>query len=1226
MLAGLEKRPDEVAGLIRQDLGRCVAGTLTMADHRSPPRRTGAQAKLQLFFSLRHQIISSVWLSYTTSKAILRFPPVDVSFVPSELGSAVWVAPASQQDANLLQFGRILPVDVRQRLLALGWSDDATVVTASDWERVPLTQLPLPHLDPAQADITGATSPVRALLRLHSSAEVPPLNNTKRRSILPPTVITMVLEHCIRALHQQDYIAQSEWASTMSAMVRDDPAGLMRNLGSCLGGGSELETLKALKDVVFVDHAVPPAIAFLAFNSLLGFVKTQIRTRGSSELWRFSLHLSILSTLAPHLCNFTFREVKRSKAESFILPWESLEGVQMDLDQFRRWLDVRSAQLRVLDSLLKANPREAYSVKQSTLKALPHNAIGSYSPTSPLAPSVLTLARNWLLLVHRLLSSLNRNYNDLQELEKYLISVSEILEVIGVQDILVTTQCMRSKWYLSVKLTKVFLLSATRFRRLFGSNHLFASILVPCFNVYSTVFSCRKTRDCIEYTARGFLSIHKDVFAFQLCSALVPRVLQNADVEGSADKLYRLLLSLTHRNGVDSGAASGIKGLNDTEEREALIAMVNDKPEVEFADMRSAADQRHARRLDMLAAEKYEASSFALEDIVRLFLTVVASEPNSPRSQEFLAVFITLSSGIAQTSDSCAKLVTDGVTALVDIYCRPTAKRPMDISKQGVQWGNGEAASRHDTGTADAQWAKLQLLMAKLIGQSTAENPAVGRKHLTKLFTTLPDLLRLEPSEAASRLSIVIHEVVAALLRWPRSDDKAILALLNTIAPVYRDFHLKINFAPVLLELARAVELQPSLQTDKVAIQLSSTYLGPAFIAVAAGPTCRAAHRQELAQAGVQLAFHLAIHTEVDPFALMNTTQPSCALVNDLLLPLAQCLSSVRTTGDSPAASQAKRTAVHGAWLRLISTVMRISRAVENSTSEAYEQSRSSALRRTMLLQVLKHACVSAKYAMSAVPGLWTEVARFIRRHAQGTGTKFVRDETMFISARGPRVNDWVMWSTSRMLIHYKCPLLLDLRSLIQVSLADCQDDVSSRPSSPGLSSGWQEASPRGSGRTRSRLASTSTSPRTALLHQSRPSFSELSLRQESPMTPRFPDAAPLQRGIDRGAIVHLMAAPTKVLTSMAPQATQRPDGHEKVSAKAVELKDEELWLSLETAVKEVRAAFGYDAGDVVTRAWSRHETLVSLLWLDTMLTCVDDDQRRDTNAASRVHRCALGD
>jgi hypothetical protein len=397
-------------------------------------------------FGLRHQIIASVWQSSRRHRANLRFPHVDISFVPTELGSAVWVAPVSHQDADLLRFGRAIPVDVRQRLLALGWSDEATVVTSNDWESVPLTQMPLQHLEPSLGETTSVASPLHALLRQHSSAETQVNNQAKRRSCFPPVVMQLVLEHSLAALHQKDLINRFEWLLTISTIFRDDPAGLVRELSTSLGGENELTTLRLIKNVAFAEVAVPPALAFSAFNSILGYIKTQVRSSSQSQLWRYHSYLSVLSTIAPHVCNFSFREIKKNKVENLILPWEPLDLDDLNIDRLEKSLKVRSAQLRVLESLLQSNPREAYAVKANTVHALPIAVIVGYDASSSLGPTVIALARNWLLLVHRLLSSLNRNYNDRLELEKYLRSVCEILERLGVEDILVTAHCMRSKW------------------------------------------------------------------------------------------------------------------------------------------------------------------------------------------------------------------------------------------------------------------------------------------------------------------------------------------------------------------------------------------------------------------------------------------------------------------------------------------------------------------------------------------------------------------------------------------------------------------------------------------------------------------------------------------------------------------------------------------------------------------------------------------------------------
>jgi hypothetical protein len=255
----------------------------------------------------------------------------------------------------------------------------------------------------------------------------------------------MIVDHSNLAAHQDDYIARTEWLGLLSVLTRDDSAGLNRAITYGLGSPDDSASLQSLKMMISVGHRLPPGLAYLTFNSLLGFLKTQVRPSSTTKLWHYSAHMTLLSSIASYLCNFSTREIKKNKSEAFLLPLAPVELVDIDEAHWERFLFTRTAQQDLLHNLLASNPREVYLVKGGALKAFPRMLFERDVPSSRSQMALLTVARSWLLLVNQIFASLNRNYNDRSELEGYLQSVCDILTTYGATDALLTAHCMRSE-------------------------------------------------------------------------------------------------------------------------------------------------------------------------------------------------------------------------------------------------------------------------------------------------------------------------------------------------------------------------------------------------------------------------------------------------------------------------------------------------------------------------------------------------------------------------------------------------------------------------------------------------------------------------------------------------------------------------------------------------------------------------------------------------------------
>lgn len=731
---------------------------------------------------------------------------------------------------------------------------------------------------------------------------------------------------------------------------------------------------------------------------------------------------------------------------------------------------------------------------------------------------------------------------------------------------------------------------------------MFARILQPTFIVYERAFTHYSIRDCIEYAARGFLSIHMDTFVYQLSACVVPLVVHSSNPAATGDKFFDLLSCLGRRNNPGCGIVSGIKGLNDSQERDALIAMVNDRPEVDLADIRTAADERYARKLNALAVDKYEASTFSSEDVVRLFTTVIAADPTSRRAQDFMDCLSVITPHLVRSSSSCRDLLHDAVDALADIYGKSALKSALELPKPKIPWSASvdinEAEERIDECSS---LSSLRFHFLRLVEAFLASTTIWSRKILEKAIEGFPELLQARPDAALELVEAILRAATKARLESPASGIKGAVGHLNDIGPFFGRYLAKVDLSGILHSISgflTTLEARQDPQLGRVVVDL---YLAPC-VEVIANAHDRGIIVEDRLRSAIVEVFCEAIFCTSDPMALLEGRPASLGIMGGLLLPLAQALPSVeaKLRAGGPVPNAGWEAVVARTWVRILSYAVRAtassslllpSRMRQSASPGIEELQRASSI--LLPLQLVKLALVSAEGAISAVPGIWAHLAGIIKRCTAGASTRFIA------SAHAPgevvqqtRVNDWAMWSTSQLLIQFKTPLFIELRSYISLALLDNPGDNSwSRPSTPGNSPGLRDPFSRSSiTGGRSRKASNATFQNANFRNQPRPSFSDLSMRRPSRMTPRFPDTTPTNRTIAHGAIVHLMTAPVRGAPAVMTPARDHVEG---VAALTIPLKDARLAVSASAAVHSVRAAFGYEEACEKFVAWSKVDAMV---------------------------------
>lgn len=348
---------------------------------------------------------------------------------------------------------------------------------------------------------------------------------------------------------------------------------------------------------------------------------------------------------------------------------------------------VRIAQNLAMASHVREHPREAHAMKKlfvdpfdlPTLSHLPPILDRKYFVVRSTLPTTKSrkeqdernlcslVARSWLLLILEILSGLSRSFNLRPELASLLDSVNRILIVHGDDTNLVGLAL------------RIYMLASSRFRRLFAANG-FELVVPVIFRVFVEARGNEGIRSACRYAWQRFYRAHEESFVVQALSIISPMLGveveegRSAMVEGSWELFEALRMD--KRDGED---VAGIRGENEREERtshyrssvhqsltpsypgESLIYRANNAPDLFLQNFTPSTPSTRLSTLD-------STKSFSTENLVKLFVTIIAFDPTSLRSLDFLHLLGEWVPSFNRAGDTTRAVLKDAVEALAVVY------------------------------------------------------------------------------------------------------------------------------------------------------------------------------------------------------------------------------------------------------------------------------------------------------------------------------------------------------------------------------------------------------------------------------------------------------------------------------------------------------------------------------------------------------------------------------
>ena len=488
-----EKCGNDFIKFITDDMSRHVslspatALRLNSARSDSPVSRHSAIDKVAKLFSWRFQIGSQTVILDKTFKRPFKMTRPPISFVPMDIGSSQFV---KEQEGTTKDNKNTLPLELRRRLMEIGWDDDEGPLDHRlEWATTPMSLMPSMELAGVDNDETLSAG-IQRLVYDTTSRPAERETSTTRQSTTDgavkrrPVLVTSFLSIFPRVVSlslDPDFVVANTARNLLLELMRDDPASLSRSLLSAMTGrGDEMSSaISTLREFTHISHRIPPATAHFVFTHLTGYLKFAARQMETIDaLHGFAYTVPILSKLVSQVSGMVMREVRKAKLEVFLVPnlslWfpptapispmfpQSLGGTR---DPFTmapklRWITmIRTAQNTIFLSMLKQSPQDVHAIRKNlegfSLPGDDHSGptnLVDFIPEqkgyksgqmkNPILDGFsLVLSRSYLLLVAQIFRSMSRHVSDREEFGLLVDGINRILLAHG-DDLGVVTQAM----------------------------------------------------------------------------------------------------------------------------------------------------------------------------------------------------------------------------------------------------------------------------------------------------------------------------------------------------------------------------------------------------------------------------------------------------------------------------------------------------------------------------------------------------------------------------------------------------------------------------------------------------------------------------------------------------------------------------------------------------------------------------------------------------------------
>ncbi|CAG8460271.1 1797_t:CDS:10 [Diversispora eburnea] len=1206
-----EKSPNVIKDLMMRDLYSTNALVRSMTIR-----------KISSIFGHRNQLLSQPYVSDSSRRRPFRAQAPPISFVPTELGNQFMMSYESSR-AHKVTTNDTLSADVRKRIQEFGWEDD----DPSDLElfkriETPISLLPTFYLDEEEfkiAEESAAQEKIRRNVRgvnnnAASNNKSQP-SSSKRRGISIPILcsFSMPLVDLLDDAHGGVYNLTKE---LIMYFLRDDPSLFLRIFFSDLGimnVEKQKELITRIRFLISMQHLFPPNFTHILFNHLAGILKWYSRDNKENGLALMTYVIPTLAEMVPAINNLLVRDFRKNKIEHIICNngqfWFS-EGtpvtmfprnltdnrirfhiLSVPLELFQVAI-LRIGHIHFMTNYVVKCPHEVYSIKKmihafapfplsddygqskstemnneedrflpdinkrgkriSELSNMHSRKIKDYKLLSALR------ARSWLNFLLEFLKRLNTNYNDRNELNLFLSGANDILlEHSGDFGIVGQTLVL----YMTV---------ATKFRRLFDTNRGYSIFIPALFKIFCELENIKPIRSAITFTWIKFFNVHGESFIFQALGCLTPIILKGSAKstttgEWICSSLYELFKALNFpAKFVDTLGIFDIVDELDTSD-----FLIVESPSLLFNNtinntLTSTFGNSFSGKLKTGLLGTHGDKIFSLDDLVRLFLTIIAYDPGSLRAEQFVHILQYLIPHLLQESSSVRSLVVEGIAALIEVFLKFSKSSKPLLSSTGIS-GSGIInidttegnLDVNDTTSFNIQWINDATTQA--FGKQWKQN---DRMKIKRQFLTLIQVYKLHDgmlsdnshNKMANIIRLMIKDystikmristgflknyIRDALLFNTTFEDsrKPLLSILRQLSTSFRQHYKSIDFSGLIEGLALIVtnKCRFTINDHSMANILKEKFISFGFSVVLKsdwGEEGTEALQLRLCNSLIELFVAMMTHSELDMLSEIDKYLPSHQLMAYIIIPI--CLKYKPENAiftPLPSKFDPRDANAKICWNRLLAYVTKacnkdfmqrkisrkssfrstnvplnneINKDIDGSEMEVQPKkvmsTSESAATFIISFTALKILLIRAEKYITQTNGMWVHIAQFIRQSLASSGklrtgfyssnsspsastTNFntnieSRNDNLGISLQSDRVSflsqgnnnnshlskpfpttahEFVLWTFLELILFYKLPINLYLRTFIHQKLQNTSSINSTNVNGPPI--GIQQA------------------------------------------------------------------------------------------------------------------------------------------------------------------------
>ncbi|KAI0659698.1 hypothetical protein C8Q70DRAFT_914754 [Cubamyces menziesii] len=1040
-----ERLPDEFTGMIHDDL----------KNPDSAVRRKAVE-RVATISSWRFQLLSQEVILDRSYRRPFKLTRPPILFVPTDIGTSLFEIEEDPNDFKDSK-GHVLPLELRRRLSEVGWAEErGEMDPKTRWIKTPVARLPTTQLDSLSTASDGDPGPPESP-NSSPSPEPSPTRSSPRDSPLTPRdtsgattskakrrpvfVATMValFPTLSEMIKDSDFTVANTAKNLVLDLMRDDPTVLSRSVFHGISGDSAsvMSAVTTLRNFLHSEAVLPPGMAHHVLNHLAGFLKSAMRhTDAINPLMGYGYTSPIIAKLAPQVSKISMRDIRRAKVDMLFVPsgslwWDDsaplgpmfprgLDGSQNPFEAFPPqvvWVTmVRTAQNLLLLNMLRRNAQDVKVVRKnlSTLvlpltfdntqpESIPLNAYVPIKkryrppPNPTLTALSLTLVRSHLLLLHQVFRSTSRHLNDREELALLLDGLNRIMLAHG-DDVGVVAQAMLN-----------YLVASTRFRRLFTSGGGYTLFMPAVVKAYCDADSHPTIRAIIEFAVNRFYALHQESFIFQTCDVISNLIaLPDADGATISQNVFTLFATLKSNPPLQNAEVAALSALTKIEEQEAIMVTIAERvPQAFLASVHRGSQGKNQVTVDV--PDEFDSKRLGLDDLVRLFLTVIAHNPTILRAQQFLRFLLFLAPHLYHASASTRSVLRDGISALGGILLNKGASKakgsesssqvdelgPNAVSQSGIT----QASMSQSSFPSDLLAMRLDYL--SLVVAFTRGGGRLSALASQRVLEIVKIILKDSRASVPRVATFLADYARSVLIRPTHPELKETVTLLTDIAPIISSYCSEIDFSGVF---------------DVIATVASDTVFAnqPAFSRVVVSQYCSAGLEACEVAASAGLLFLLPIRGSLlnlmdralllvgaDVVAELEKREPSYEFLSGVILPLVlRMKTSVEIANDSQWAEKWRRDVYSKAWMRLLVYILTMIQRSEFARGESSRTSLSSIERRkstdsrtttstfdpkpamalVVALQILKVIMTRAEQDLSAsLPGIWGQIGAILR-------------------------------------------------------------------------------------------------------------------------------------------------------------------------------------------------------------------------------------------------------